>query len=82
MAAEQLQEVANLVNLRFGPNTWKDILEERARRMAEAKEAARLAKIQQRKESAELWADVKMVLMVIGAAILGTGAVLGAIYYS
>ena len=82
LAAEQLQEVANLVNLRFGPNTWKEILEERARRIAEAKEAAKQAKIKRKKENAELWADVKMVLMVIGAAILGTGAVIGAIYYS
>tara|TARA_R100001163_G_C5064456_1_gene202086 strand:- start:1900 stop:2370 length:471 start_codon:yes stop_codon:yes gene_type:complete len=82
LAAEKLQEIATLIDFRFGHGTWRGILEERARRIAEAKEAARLAKIKQRKESAELWADVKMVLMVIGAAILGTGAVIGAIYYS
>ena len=82
LAAEKLQEIASMIDFRFGHGTWRGILEERARRIAEAKEAAKQAKIQSRKESAELWADVKMVLMVIGAAILGTGAVIGAIYYS
>ena len=69
IAAEQLQEVANMVNLRFGPNTWKEILEERARRIAEQKEAIRLAKIEKAKADKELWADVKMALAVIGAVI-------------
>ena len=28
-----------MVNLRFGPDTWKSIVDERARRIQEAKEA-------------------------------------------
>ena len=82
LAAEQLQEVANMVNLRFGPNTWKEILEERAKRIAEQKEAIKQAKIQKRKEDAELWGDIKTVLMVVGAVIIGAGAILGAVFYS
>ena len=82
LAAEKLQEVANLVNLRFGPNTWKEILEERARRIQEQKEAIRLAKIEQARADKELWADIKMVLMVLGAALAGFAAIGGAIYYS
>ena len=82
LAAEQLQEVANMVNLRFGPNTWREILEERARRIAEAKEAAWLSKIQARKESAELWADIKTVLIIVGAVLAGAAAIGGAVYYS
>ena len=82
LAAEQLQEVANMVNLRFGPNTWKEILEERARRIAEQKEAIRLAKIEKAKADKELWADVKMVLAVIGAVIGMIACIGGAIYYS
>ena len=31
LAAEQLQEVKNMINLRFGPNTWDSILMERKR---------------------------------------------------
>lgn len=82
LAAEQLQEVANMVNLRFGPNTWKEILEERARRISEQKEAVRLAKIEKAKADKELWSDVKTVLLVMGAAVGGVAAVFGAIYYS
>ena len=82
LAAEQLQEVANMVNLRFGPNTWKEILEERARRIAEQKEAIKQAKIQKRKDDAELWADIKGILMILGAILLGACAIIGAVVYS
>ena len=82
LAAEKLQEVANMVNMRFGPNTWKEILEERARRIQAQKEAIRLAKIEKARADKELWADIKMVLMVLGAALAGFAAIGGAIYYS
>ena len=74
--------VWGMVNLRFGPNTRKEILEERARRIAEQKEAIRLAKIEKAKADKELWADVKMVLAVIGAVIGMIACIGGAIYYS
>ena len=82
LAAEQLQEVANMVNLRFGPNTWKEILEERARRISEQKEAIKQAKIEKAKADKELWADVKTVLAVVGAVIGMCACIGGAIYYS
>ena len=82
LAAEQLQEVSNMINLRFGPNTWKEILEERARRISEQKEAIKQAKIEKAKANKELWADVKMVLAIIGAVIGMIACVGGAIYYS
>ena len=82
LAAEKLQEVANMVNMRFGPDTWREILEERARRIQAQKEAIRLAKIEKAKADKELWADIKMVLMVLGAALAGFAAIGGAIYYS
>ena len=82
LAAEQLQEISTLINLRFGPGTWQGIIDDRARRIQEAKEAERLAKIEKRKRDAELWADVKMVLIVMVSAIGGLAAIAGAIYYS
>lgn len=82
LAAEQLQEVANMINLRFGPNTWKEILEERARRIAEQKEAEKQARIEKAKADKELWEDVKMVFAVIGAIIGMVVCIAGAIYYS
>ena len=82
LAAEQLQEVANLINLRFGPNTWKEILEERARRIAEAKEAEKQAKIEKRKADAETWEDIKTVLLVMGVVVVGIAVVVGSIWYT
>jgi len=82
LAAEKLQEVANMVNLRFGPNTWKEILEERARRIAEQKEAQKQARIEKAKANKELMAELKMIMLVIGAVLLGGAAIVGAIYYS
>lgn len=82
LAAEKLREIATLIDLRFGHGTWQGIIDERAKRIQEAKEAERLARIEKRKADAELWADVKMVLIVIGCAIVGCGAVVGAIYFT
>ena len=82
LAAEQLQEVANLINLRFGPNTWKEILEERARRIAAAKEAEKQARIDKRKADAETWEDIKTVLLVMGVVIVAVAVVVGSIWYT
>ena len=35
IAREHLNELKNLINLRFGPNTWQEILTERKRRIDE-----------------------------------------------
>jgi hypothetical protein len=79
LAAEKLQEIATLVNLRFGPGTWTGILEERARRIQEAQKQAR---IKAKKESKELWADIKMALLIFGAVIVVAGGIIGAVMYS
>ena len=39
LAAEQVAEVRRLVDHRFGSGTWQSILDERAKRIREAKEA-------------------------------------------
>ena len=82
LAAEQLQEISTLINLRFGPNTWKEIVEERARRIAEAKEADKQARIEKRKQDAETWEDIKTVLLVMGVVVAAVGVVVGSIYYT
>ena len=72
IAAEKLQEVATMVNMRFGPNTWKNILEERQRRIQEAKEAAaaeRRRKLQASREFEEMIKQAAIVAVVVGAAI-------------
>ena len=64
LAAEQLQEVATMVDMRFGHGTWAGILAERARRIQEAKEAAAKARREQIKKSVEMEENIKMALGV------------------
>ena len=81
LAAEALQEISTLINLRFGPGTWASILEERAKRIAEHKEAQKQARIAKAKADAELWADISMVLKVMGAILaIGVGVFLIVMY--
>ena len=73
IAAEKLQEVATLVDMRFGPGTWKGIVAERAKRIQEAKEAAaaeRRRKIQEAKEFEEM---MKQIVLVAGVVIMSIG---------
>ena len=73
IAAEKLQEVATLVDMRFGHGTWKGIVAERAKRMQEAKEAAaaeRRRKLQEAKEFEEL---MKQIVLIVGVAIMSIG---------
>lgn len=69
LAAEKLQEVATMVDMRFGHGTWKGIVEERARRIQEQKEAAAKARREQLKKDQEFM-DACKVVAVVGGCIL------------
>ncbi len=72
LAAEKLQEVATMVNMRFGPDTWKNILEERQKRIQEAKEAAaaeRRRKLQASREFEEMMKQIVLVATIIVMSI-------------
>ena len=73
LAAEQLREVATMVDMRFGHGTWASILEERAKRIQEVKEQAAAFKRKQIQEAKEFEESMKQVL-IIGAVI---GSALG-----
>lgn len=51
---EKRTELKNLVNLRFGPGTWDQIIAERANKINEAKEQQRLAKVEARQKQKEI----------------------------
>jgi hypothetical protein len=76
LAEEKMQEMRNLVDLRFGPGTWQGIIDERSRRIAEAKEAARLAAIKKRQEEAEFWEQMKMIAIIGGVIVFAGGALI------
>tara|TARA_R100000027_G_scaffold64740_1_gene58559 strand:+ start:33 stop:512 length:480 start_codon:yes stop_codon:yes gene_type:complete len=75
LAEEKLQEMRTLVDMRFGPGTWQSILDLRAKRIQEEKEARRLAAIAKRKEQEEVWEQIKIGAIVIGALIFGIFAI-------
>jgi len=73
LAQEQMREIAQMIDLRFGPGTWKSITEERAKRIKAAKEAAaeeRRKKIQEAKEFEE---TMKQIALVAGVLIMSIG---------
>jgi len=75
LAQEKMQEVSMMIDMRFGPGTWKGIVDERARRIQEAKEAALKARRQAIQEHNEFMESVKMFL-VVGGVILAAIALL------
>ena len=74
LAEEKMHEMRTLVDLRFGPGTWQSIIDERSRRIAEAKEAARLAAIKKRQEDAEFWEQMKMIAIIGSVIVFAVGA--------
>jgi len=71
-----------LVDMRFGPGTWQSILDLRAKRIQEEKEARRLRAIQKRKEEQEFWEQMKMIAIVVGCIVIGGGAFILALTYA
>ena len=75
IAREHLNELRNLINLRFGPNTWQEILTERKRRIDEAKERKRKAiaeRNRKRKEIQDLF-----TYATIGIGVIFTVCLIG-----
>ena len=80
LAKEQMQEIASMVDMRFGHGTWRSIVDERAKRIREAKEAeaeARRKRIQEERERAE---NIKQVLTISGALLVAILFFIGMIY--
>jgi len=72
LAQEQINEMRNLVDMRFGPGTWQGIVDERARRIQEAKEAERQAKIKAQQEHEEFVEGLKQSALI--SLIVATAA--------
>ena len=68
LAQEKMQEMRNLIDLRFGPGTWQSIIDERARRIQAAKEAAAIARRKKIEEAREFEEAIKNFLL--GATIV------------
>ena len=73
IAAEKLQEVASMVDMRFGHGTWKGIVDERVKRMQEAKEAAAAARRQKLQEAREFEEMMKQIVLVASVIVISIG---------
>jgi len=71
IAKEKMQEIATMVDMRFGPGTWKGIVDERARRIQEAKEAAAKARREALQKQSEMIETIQQVAL-IGTVIVAT----------
>lgn len=81
LAKEQMQEIATMVDMRFGHGTWRGIVDERAKRIQEAKEAEmarrRAAALRHNEmvENAKVGITV-FVLVVVVVGLLGAAIAL------
>ena len=68
LAQEQLYEMKQLIDHRFGHGTWSYILEERKRRIDKHKQAVKEAKAKKLKKQQEMYEMVRMFM--IGIAVI------------
>lgn len=69
---EQMNEIRTMINLRFGPDTWQEIVDLHNKKLREQKEAQAKAKreaIRKAKEFEETLKTVLIITGVIGVAV-------------
>lgn len=69
---EQMHEIRTLINLRFGPNTWQEIVDhhnQALRAQKEARQAAMREKARQSQEFEETLKAVALTIFVIAVAV-------------
>ena len=75
LAREHLNEMRNLINLRFGPNTWQEILTERKRRIDAKKQAIREERARRQKQAEEIgeiikWGGIAVTFIAFVALVI------------
>jgi|TARA_X000001388_G_scaffold70201_1_gene59198 tetrahydromethanopterin S-methyltransferase subunit F len=64
LAQEQLEEISIMIDNRFGYGTWRAIIAERAKRIAEEKEAIKQAKIEAERKRKKRNEEIKFAMFV------------------
>ena len=81
LAQEAMQEMRNMIDMRFGPGTWQTILDERQKRIREEKERIAALKKEEQLKRQETMEAIKVALTIAAAAATGVALiVLMAIY--
>ena len=76
LAQEKMNEMRQLIDMRFGHGTWQSIVNERAKRIQEAKEAAAEIRRQKLIKQKEIEEIIKTILIVCGVVIFGVLAII------
>jgi len=63
---EQMQEIKTMINLRFGPDTWNEIVNHHNQKLREQKEAQKAARKEAARRAKELEDTIKTTLLVAG----------------
>jgi hypothetical protein len=73
IAAEHLYTVSVMIDQRFGHGTWQGIVNERARRIQEAKEQAKQAQIKKNRQQHEMMQTLKQVMLAVMLIVFALG---------
>ncbi len=76
LAKEKMQEMATMIDMRFGHGTWASIVAERAKRIQEAKEAALAVRREAKRAQEEFMDNVRMTAIVSAVAGVAVGLIL------
>ena len=77
LAAEQIAEVARMVDFRFGHGTWASILAERQKRIQQAKEARAAQRKMERERQQEMFENFKIGAIAVGLVVVIIGLFIG-----
>jgi len=74
LAQEKMQEMRNLIDLRFGPGTWQSIVDLRAKRMREERERLEEIKREKIKKQREFNESLTQALIAITVVSIMAGS--------
>lgn len=75
LAAEHRQEIATLVDLRFGHGTWQSIITERAKRLREHQEQERQERIRKEAQQEEM-----LIFIAVGLGLFAAVGIFAFLY--
>ena len=82
IAKDQMQEIASMVDMRFGPGTWRGIVDERAKRIQEAKEAEAARRRAEKLRQQEMIENAKIGIAIFTLVTVVVGLFIAAIALS
>ena len=73
LAKEEMQQIASMVDMRFGHGTWSSIVAERAKRIEQAKVAAAISRKEAARKQKELEENIKAAALIFIVIVVAVG---------